>query len=48
MASYRQLYYHIIFGTELHKPTIENIHFELLYKYIWGIITNKKCTLYRV
>ena len=48
MASYRQLYYHIVFGTKSHKPTIANVHCELLYKYIWGIITNKKCTLYRI
>ncbi|MDR3651725.1 MAG: IS200/IS605 family transposase [Paludibacter sp.] len=48
MASHRQLYYHIVFGTKFRKPTIPDIHCQLLYKYIWGIIENKKCKLYRI
>jgi len=48
MASYRQLYYHIVFGTKFRKPTIPDVHCQLLYKYIWGIIENKKCKLYRI
>ena len=48
MASYRQLYYHVVFGTKFRKPTIPDVHCQLLYKYIWGIIENKKCKLYRI
>jgi len=48
MASYRQLCYHIVFGTKSRKQTIANVHCELLYKYVWGIISNKKCKLYRI
>ena len=48
MASYRQLYYHIVFGTKFRKPTIADVHCQLLYKYIWGILENKKCKLYRI
>ena len=48
MASYRQLYYHVVFGTKLRKPTIPDIHCQLLYKYIWGLLENKKCKLYRI
>ena len=48
MASYRQLYYHIVFGTKYHKPTLPDEHSEMLYKYIWGIIKNKKSVLYRI
>jgi putative transposase len=48
MASYRQLYYHIVFGTKYHKQTIPDEHCQLLYKYIWGIIENKKSKLYRI
>lgn len=48
MASYRQLYYHIVFGTKSRKPTIPDVHCQLLYKYIWGILENKKCKLYRI
>jgi len=48
MASYRQIYYHIVFGTKGHKPTLPDEHCEELYKYIWGIIKNKSCKLYRI
>ena len=46
--SYRQIYYHIIFGTKLHKNTIPDKSCEELYKYIWGIIKNKNSYLYRI
>ena len=48
MATYHQLYYQIIFGTKYRKPTISQTHETELYKYIFGIITNKKCKLYRL
>ncbi len=48
MASYRQIYYHIVFGTLNHKPTISDEHCEELFKYIWGIVKNKNCKLYRI
>ena len=48
MASYRQIYYHIVFGTKNHKQTLPDEHCEELYKYIWGIIKNKNCKLYRI
>lgn len=46
--SYTQIYYHIIFSTKYRKSVISIEHEEDLYKYIWGIIKNKKCTLYRI
>ena len=48
MTSYRQHYYHIVFGTKFRKQTIPDVHCQILYKYIWGIIENKKCKLYRI
>lgn len=48
MASYRQIYYHIVFCTKSHKPILADEHCEELYKYIWGIIKNKNCKLYRI
>ena len=48
MTSYRQIYYHIVIGTYRHKSTIPDEHCDELYKYIWGIIKNKKCKLYRI
>jgi len=46
--SYRQIFYQIVFGTKYREPTIAEAHCELLYKYIWGVIKNNKCRLYRI
>lgn len=46
--AYRQIFYQIVFGTKTREPTIAEEHCEKLYKYIWGIIKNKKCKLYRI
>ena len=46
--SYRQIYYQIVFGTKYRKPTIVEEHCEELYKYIWGVVKNNKCKLYRI
>jgi len=48
MNSYRQILYHIVFCTYDRKNTIPLAHQEELYKYIWGVITNRKCVLYRI
>lgn len=46
--SYRQIYYHIVFGTKDRKSTLPDAYCEELYKFIWGIIRNKGCTLYQI
>ncbi|MGB5027939.1 MAG: IS200/IS605 family transposase [Chitinophagaceae bacterium] len=48
MSSYRQIYYHIIFGTKNRESTIAPSHEDELYKYISGIIKNHQCKLYRI
>ena len=48
MSSYHQIIYHIIFGTKNRQPTLSEEHSKELFKYIWGIIKNKKCFLYRI
>jgi putative transposase len=48
MTSYRQIYFHIVFGTKHHKAVIPDENCEELYKYIWGTIKNMKCRLYRI
>jgi putative transposase len=48
MSSYRQILYHIIFGTKNRLPSIPNDVSENLYKYIWGVIKNHNCVLYRI
>lgn len=46
--SFKQIYYQIVFGTKHRQPTIAEPYCTELYKYIWGIIENKKCKLYRI
>ncbi len=48
MSSYRQILYHLIFRTKNSQKVLNLEHSEDLYKYIGGIIKNKKCFLYRI
>ena len=48
MSAYRQILYHIVFRTKASEKTINQKHSIELKKYIWGIISNKKCVLYRI
>ncbi|MBS1573447.1 MAG: IS200/IS605 family transposase [Bacteroidetes bacterium] len=48
MSTFRQIYYHIIFSTKYRKPVLNEQYEEELYKYIWGIVKNKNCKLYRI
>ena len=48
MGSYRQVLYHHVLGTKGRKSTISEEHCQELYKYIWGIVKNKGCRLYRI
>jgi REP element-mobilizing transposase RayT len=48
MSASRHILYHIIFRTKSSEMTIRQENVSYLYKYIWGIIKNKKCVLYRI
>lgn len=48
MGTYRQIFYHIVFGTKHRRQTIDEKNETELYKYIFGILNNKKCKLYRI
>src|SRR6218665_380156 len=48
MGTFKQIFYQIVFATKHHEPTINEKNESELYKYIWGIIKNKKCQLYRI
>lgn len=39
---------HIIINTKEQKMTLSQENKNALFKYIWGIINNKKCRLYRI
>ena len=40
--------YHIVFSTKERRRTLQPEKHEDLFKYIWGIIKNKTCHLYRI
>ncbi len=46
--AFRQILYHIVFRTKFSKKTLNQANVQELYKYIWGIIKNKNCTLFRI
>jgi len=46
--SYTQIYYHIVFRTKNSEKSISQHNISELYRYIWGIIKNKKSQLYRI
>lgn len=48
MATYTQIYYHIVFSTKGRKPHLTQQGREEFFRYVWGIIKNKKSHLYRI
>ena len=48
MATFTQILYQIVFSTKNAKKTITLDHSEKLYRYIWGVLDNKKCKLYQM
>jgi len=48
MNTYTQIIYQIVFGPKNHEKTLVPENLQELYKYIWGVLKNKKCHLYRI
>ena len=48
MSTYHQIFYQIVFATKNRQPTINPEHENELYKFIFGVINNKKSKLYRI
>jgi len=48
MSTYTQILYQIVFGTKDHEMTMIASGQEKLFKYIWGVLKNKNCHLYRI
>jgi len=46
--AFNQNLHQIIFSTKNRKPVLIKNNRPTLFKYIWGIIKNKKCHLYRI
>jgi len=48
MSTYTQIFYQIVFTTKGREHALTKPNREELYKYIWGILKNKNCHLYRI
>jgi putative transposase len=48
MATYTQILYQIVFTTKDRHDTLIKENREQLFRYIWGILKNKNCTLYQI
>ncbi|HSO89110.1 MAG TPA: IS200/IS605 family transposase [Draconibacterium sp.] len=48
MSTYTQILYQIVFSTKNREQTLIKPYRDELYKYIWGVLKNKNCHLYRI
>ena len=48
MSTYTQILYQLVFRTKNGEPTLLEPNRERLFKFIWGILKEKKCHLYRM
>lgn len=48
MSTYTQIVYQIVYSTKNREHTLDEENRKELFKYIWGILKNKKCHLYQI
>jgi putative transposase len=48
MATYTDINYHIVFATKNRIPALHQDHRDDLYRFIWGVLRERKCHLYRI
>lgn len=48
MSTHTQICYHIVFSTKERIPALKADRREDLFRYIWGILKNRDCHLYRI
>ena len=48
MSTYTQLIYQIVFSTKDRNNTLLESNREKLFRYIWGILKSKNCTIYQI
>ena len=48
MSTYTQIFYHIVFATKNRERVLDKPHRDDLYRFVWGVLKNRKCHLYRV
>ena len=48
LATYTQIIYHIVFATKNRERVLDKPRREDLFRYIWGIVKNQDCHLFRI
>ena len=48
MSTFTQILYHIVFSTKNRDRTLTADQRHQLFEYVWGILKNKNCHLYRI
>lgn len=48
MATFTQMYFHIVFSTKNRERVLVASQRDHLFRYVWGILKNKNCHLYRI
>ena len=48
MSTYTQIVYHIVFATKGRRRVLDKARRDDLFRYLWGIIKNHDCHLYRI
>lgn len=48
MSNYGHALYQLVYSTKNRDKTLIKKDRDLLFKYIWGLLSNKKCHLYRI
>lgn len=48
LSTYTQIYYHVVFSTKNRVPALIVGKRDALFRYIWGILKNQGCHLYRI
>ena len=48
MSTFKQIFYHIIFSTKYRQGVLLKDKRNEFYRYIWGILKNRNCHLYRI
>jgi putative transposase len=44
MATYTQIFYHIVYSTKYRNPYMDRSNRDLLFKFIWGVLNKKSVT----
>ncbi|MFN0125481.1 MAG: transposase [Verrucomicrobiales bacterium] len=48
MATYTDINYHLVFATKNRVPALTRERRDDLYRFIWGVLKNRGCHLYRI